>query len=245
MPRAYNAVMVGFSIKKTVLDLIFPVRCVGCGGEGDFCCASCRFKLYSVPPTCFVCKKMVPGKGKIPTGRTCESCQKKSCIYAFLSPLRYQESTVSDLIHALKYQRVREIDGALAGILADYIARFGVKVPKGALIVPIPLHSSRKRTRGFNQAELIAWRLGERLGLSVEAEVLRKVKKTTPQVELLAEERRKNVVNTFAAPNASLVLGKTIFLLDDVKTTGATLEEAARVLKEAGAKRIWAITVAH
>lgn len=150
-----------------------------------------------------------------------------------------------ELIHALKYRRVRALDLILGDMLLGYVHKFGIILPRGAMLIPIPLHPGRQRTRGFNQAELIAQRLGECLGLSVEAEVLRKVKKTTPQVELSAEERRKNVVNTFAVSNTSLIMGKTIFLLDDVKTTGATLEEAARVLKEAGVKRIWAITAAH
>lgn len=237
--------MSALSLKKAILDLIFPIRCLGCGREGDLCCVSCQSKLYPVPPACFVCKKIVPGRRRIPPGRTCAACRKKSCIYTFLSPFLHDDETVRELIHALKYRGVRDLALILGDMLMEYVRKFGIILPKGVLLIPIPLHSGRQRTRGFNQAELIARRLGENLGLPVEAGVLRKVKKTTPQVELSAEERRKNVINTFAVANAALVKGKTIFLLDDVKTTGATLEEAARVLKDAGAKRIWAVTVAH
>ncbi len=233
------------SLKKAILDLIFPIRCLGCGNEGDFCCFSCRSKLYSIPPTCFACKKMVPGGVRIPPGRTCKACHKKSCIYAFLSPFPYDDKIIRELVHSLKYHRVRALGPILGDLLSGYVHKFNIAPPKRVLLMPVPLHSGRQRTRGFNQAELIARRLGDNLGMAVETGALRKVKKTTPQVELSAEERRKNMINTFAVSNPSLVLGKTIFLLDDVKTTGATLEEAAKVLKAAGAKRVWAVTVAH
>lgn len=237
--------MSALSLKKAILDLIFPIRCLGCGREGDLCCALCQSKLYFVPPTCFVCKKMIPDQGRIPPGRTCAACRKKSCIYAFLSPFLYDDDIIRELIHALKYRRIRDLALILGDMLWRYVHKFGIILPKGALLISIPLHPGRQRTRGFNQAELIARRVGERLNLPVAVDIFTKVKKTTPQVELSAEERRKNVVNTFVVPNASLVLGKTIFLFDDVKTTGATMEEAARVLKDAGAKRIWAVTVAR
>ncbi|MBI2640474.1 MAG: ComF family protein [Candidatus Sungbacteria bacterium] len=188
---------------------------------------------------------MVPAKKRAPPGRTCTACRKKSSIYAFLSPFLYNDEVIRGLVSSLKYQRVKSLGPTLGDMLTEYQQKFDVSLPRGALFIPIPLHTGRQRIRGFNQAELIAKRLGERLGLAMETGALLKVKKTTPQVELSAEERRKNVIDTFAVSKAMAVKGRTVLLLDDVKTTGATLEEAARVLKEAGAKKIWAITVAH
>ena len=99
--------------------------------------------------------------------------------------------------------------------------------------------------RGFNQSFLIAQNLGKKLGVEVHRNALRKIKKTVPQMELSREERLKNAIDTFAVSDMPLIRNRTILLLDDVKTTGATLEEASRVFRAAGAKKIWAITVAH
>lgn len=233
-------------LKKEFLDLLFPVFCLGCKADkGVFLCGLCRKKLQIVPPTCFVCKKMVPGKGRIPPGRTCSSCQKESFIYAFISPLLYDEEVVRDLIHNFKYNRVRALSEVMADLLGEYFIKFDLIISAESMLVPIPLYPGRKRVRGFNQSELIARCLAEKLGLRIECDVLRKIKKTKPQMSLPAVERRKNIVGTFSVDTGNIVKDKTVFLLDDVKTTGATLEEAAKVLAEAGAKYIWAVTLAH
>ena len=133
----------------------------------------------------------------------------------------------------------------LADLLENYLQKYKIWLPKEALLVPIPLHKNRERKRGFNQAKLIARHLSERLGLELAENVLKKTKATRPQIELRAEERRKNLTGAFAVSDPQKIQNKIILLLDDVKTTGTTLEEAAVVLKQAGAKRVWAITVAH
>ena len=150
-----------------------------------------------------------------------------------------------ELVHSLKYRRNREIASLFADMMVAHLGVMHMALPQDGVLVPIPLHKTRERIRGFNQSLLIAQALGERIGMAVQCDVLRKIKKTIPQMELRREERIKNLANTFAVADALSVRGKTIVLVDDIKTTGSTLEEAARVLKEAGAKRIWAITVAH
>ena len=231
-------------VKKFILDLIFPIFCLGCQEEGQFLCEKCRSKILVIPPTCFVCKKMVPiAEGSVP-GRTCLNCRSKTNIYAYLSPFFY-EGLIKNSIHDLKYKRVRDIAGELSGLLADYLVKYKVVFPQEALLIPAPLHSYRRRERGFNQAELIGHLLSERIGVNLEKEVLIKTKSTKSQVELSAEERRQNLAGVFAVKNPEKILNKNIILLDDVKTTGSTLEEAAGVLKSAGVKRVWAITVAH
>ncbi|QQG45671.1 MAG: ComF family protein [Candidatus Sungiibacteriota bacterium] len=239
--------------KNWLLDLIFPAVCFGCGTGGSFLCPMCHNKLRWIPPTCFVCKKFIPARRRITAGRTCVSCQKKSSIYAFLSPFSYNDEAPRELIHSLKYNRVRSAAPVLVSLLLEYFDIYGIFLPKEAVIMPIPLYKSRERVRGFNQSGLIATQLAElyqaKLGtcskLSLVQQVLRKIKKTKPQIELSADKRRRNVIGTFGVADPASIKQKVVLLLDDVKTTGATLEEAARVLKEAGAKRVWAITVAH
>ncbi len=192
---------------------------------------------------------MVPGKGRVNPGRTCDSCQKYSSIYLFLSPFSYDHESIRSLIHALKYQRVRTLAKVFGQLLADYSLMFKVVFPEELLVIPLPLHNRRKRIRGFNQSELISKEFiiqaGSPRGFSIDTDTLLRVKNTKPQVELSGEERRQNMADAFAVSQPDLVKNKTVLLMDDVKTTGATLEEAARALKEAGAKKVWAITVAH
>lgn len=133
----------------------------------------------------------------------------------------------------------------LGNLVLEALAFYRVIFPKDALIIPVPLHPSRERMRGFNQARLIAYVLGEKLELSVRRDILKKIKKTRPQMELPREERLKNILEAFAVSDTAAVRNQTCILVDDVKTTGATLESATRALKRAGAKRVWALTVAR
>lgn len=201
-----------------------------------------------IPPACFVCKKLVPETLRLQPGRTCASCRKYTVVHTFLSPFSYQDEIVRELVHNLKYYRLKDIARELGRMLDRYLKYFEIVLPESCVIVPVPLHPKRKRVRGFNQAELIAQGFLSLLSgrdFKIENDLLKRVRKTRPQVELSGEERRKNVQGIFAAKRTEEVKEKIVVLIDDVKTTGATLEEAARVLKEAGAKEVWAITVAH
>ena len=235
-------------VKKIINDLLFPYVCHGCGVEGAILCSTCRTQLSWIHPVCFVCKKFSPGNERIPLGRTCESCQKMSYIYGFLSPFVYKDKVIRECIHSFKYQRVRPIADVFAGLIAEYLSYYRISLPSDAVVIPIPLYSSRRRVRGFNQSELIARYFVEKFGeqhLYFEKNALIRVKKTTPQIDLSHEERRRNVEGVFRVVDFARIRNATVILVDDVATTGATLEEAARVLSEAGAKRVWAITVAH
>lgn len=203
-------------------------------------CWPCKSALKTIPPSCFYCHKL-----SFPIGRTCEPCRLHTEVYAFLSPFSYGDTIIKDLIHNLKYNRVRSLAEILADLLTDYLEKYNIQLPTGCLLVPIPLHKRRQRKRGFNQAGLIAKHLADRLNLELASGVLIKIRSTKPQIELRAEERRKNLTGVFAVVSPDLIKNKIIILLDDVKTTGTTLEEASLVLKSAGAKRVWAITVAH
>jgi competence protein ComFC len=188
----------------------------------------------------------MPGKKRVPPGRTCKSCRKNSNIYAFVSPFSYSNHAARELVHYLKYRRVRETAGVISEILDEHLNHFGIKFYKDTFIIPVPLHKSRERTRGFNQAELIAKKLDSmNLKKMVLTGVLLRHKNTRSQIDLTREEKETNVGGAFMVLNPGLISGKTAILVDDVKTTGATIDEAARILKDAGAKRIWAITVAH
>lgn len=227
-------------LKNFVLDLIFPVFCLNCRMEGGWLCNACIRQVYFKPPTCFVCKKI-----NLPTGRTCKNCRGKTKIYAFLSPLFYDNGPVKDLIHYLKYRRVRSISNVLAGLAVDYINKYKIAfLVEDLVVVPIPLYKSRRAERGFNQAELIAKDMASILKLKINCKLLIKDKKTRFQMELSGVERKNNLVGVFKVVDPEKVKDKNFLLLDDVKTTGATLEEAAKTLKQAGARKVWAVTIA-
>lgn len=227
------------------MDIFFPVTCLGCSRPGLYICQRCRSDTPIVPPTCFGCGKLSPNQKKSLSGRTCKQCQKKTSIYGFYSPYLFASHPVRELIAGLKYRRIRPIADILGQMVSEYLLVHAASFPENSLLIPIPLYHRRKRKRGFNQSEHIAKKLSKRMKIPVESKFLLKKAETSPQVGLAATKRRGNIVNSFTVAKSRDVRGKTAILVDDVKTTGATLEEAARVLKEAGVVRVYAVTVAH
>jgi len=145
------------------------------------------------------------------------------------------------LIHLLKYRGVR----TLAEPFGRWLAHALPLDERVDLVVPVPLHWWRRYWRGYNQAEILAKEIARRTGLLYSGDALRRVRSTPPQAQMTLSQRRKNVTAAFAVPDAEVVRGKTILLLDDVLTTGATLGACAKALKKAGARRVVALTLAR
>ncbi len=151
------------------------------------------------------------------------------------------EGRIRHAIHTFKYQRV----AALAEPLGDALAHFWLQAPQPAyVIVPVPLHPQRQRERGYNQAELLARRIGRAADLPVRPEALRRVRATAVQITLDAAERKANVAGAFQS-DAAAVRGAAALLVDDVCTTGATLDACATALKAAGAAAVHGLTLAR
>ncbi len=150
-------------------------------------------------------------------------------------------SPLREVIHALKFEGVRVLAGPLGELLADYWLplRIGVDV-----VVPVPLHSARVRQRGYNQSALLASIFGAHTELPLEPQLLVRERATRPQLGLSRSERRLNVRDAFRCPSSDLSAMR-VLLIDDVLTTGATLEAAASALRACGAAEVWALTVAR
>ncbi|MCX8067469.1 MAG: phosphoribosyltransferase family protein [Anaerolineae bacterium] len=144
-------------------------------------------------------------------------------------------------VHFLKYRYALSLAEPLGAMMAQCWEMRGVPVD---LVVPVPLHPSRFRARGYNHAALLAWSVGRQLGLPVDEEALIKVRATKVQMSLGLEERRANVQGAFVA-RRERVQGRRILVVDDVCTTGATLEACAEALREGGAREVWALTLAR
>ena len=188
---------------------------------------------------------MTPAELPHPAGHTCKHCRRRIPISVFLSPISYRHPLVNHLIHEFKYRRIQMLAPIFVDLLTSYISSYRIVFPQHALIIPIPLHPRKQRIRGFNQASLLGYELSKRLSIPIDKQTLIRVIATPSQAMLTARSRHENVQDVFSIRDTTLLNGKSIILIDDVKTTGATLTQAARMLKQAGAKEIWAITVAH
>lgn len=148
-----------------------------------------------------------------------------------------------DVIHAFKYHNYRALSQRLASLMAGYFEQS--KIP-GEVLVPVPLHNRRLRERGYNQSGLLAHELGKRLGIPVAEDALRRIKDSSPQVRAVsAEARRQNVEGAFVCERTDAVKERGVIVVDDVCTSGATLDACARALKIAGARSVWGLTFAR
>lgn len=189
-----------------------------------------------MPPLC-------PGCGKPQaSGILCPVCrQRQTEIDGIRSPFRFAE-VIREAIHQLKYRNLKAISPCLAGLLADYLQSNPLP---GEALVPVPLHPRRLRERGYNQSSLLARELGKLINLPVIEDCLVRVKEAQPQVRAATvEDRRKNVTDAFKCQNGK-VRGKQIILIDDVCTSGATLESCASALKSEGVTSVWGLTLAR
>ncbi|PIZ01203.1 hypothetical protein COY61_00380 [bacterium (Candidatus Gribaldobacteria) CG_4_10_14_0_8_um_filter_33_9] len=235
-----------FSCKKFLLDIFFPQFCLGCGKEGEIICLDCFFLIEILEYFfCVFCKK----SQKVLKKRTC-SLHRKNALNGLFSATSYETPLVQTLIKNFKYEPfLKTLTEPLSSlIIAHFLLSESWKVfypLEKSLLVPIPLVGFRKRWRGFNQAEEIAKILSIFFRTRLENNNLVKIKSTLSQAELMGEERKKNIKNAFKVKTPEIFKGKKIFIIDDVFTTGATLEEAAKVLKHAGAKQVWGIVIAR
>jgi ComF family protein len=153
---------------------------------------------------------------------------------------------VRGMVHLLKYDHVTPAVSVLGQLAAEAISQSHLTADGKPLLVPVPLHSSKRRERGFNQSELIARAAVKHLPARLEiARVLKRQRPTHSQVGLTREERIANMRDAFRVIDKPRVKGRTVIVVDDVMTTGTTVSECARVLKKAGAERVWAVTVAR
>ena len=224
-------------LKGIALDLLFPQWCVGCGKEGELLCYSCHHSLPRItPPLCPRCGKPQP------SGTLCPSCIGwQAEIDGIRSPFRF-DGVTRQAIHQLKYRNLRALAVPLAKLLNDYLVANPLP---GEILVPVPLHQKRLRERGYNQSSLLAKELGKLIKLPVIGDCLVRKRNTPPQTRTTTvDERRSNVADAFACRNYS-PKGKQVLLIDDVSTSGATLDACAAALKTAGANSVWGLALAR
>lgn len=230
-----------------LLDVILPPICHICHSVIPnagilHICPTCHDRIPLVSsPLCPLCGIPFIGTGG---DHHCGSCAVHPPHFDSARAHFLYEGPIRDLIHAFKYNRNTHLRFPLALLALEGIS--GVQADHNPnLIVPVPLHRSRLRQRGFNQAVLLGRVLSHRLALPLMPDALVRTRATEPQIELSAAERRVNVRGAFSVKGVDRIAGKRILLLDDVMTTGSTMDECAKELKSGGAAAVIAITIAR
>jgi len=231
-------------IAEFVLDILFPKFCLNCGKESSYLCPDC-FSLIEILDRqyCPFCK----GPNVVLDGKTCGRCRKSKNLNGLFCASSYDNFIVKKMINQFKYgSLIKELSKPLSSLIIAHLANLEKQLNfADYILIPVPLHKKKLKQRGFNQAEEIAKELSFALKIPVFNNVLAKIKQTPTQVELKKEEREKNVQGAFSCRNSGLIKNRKILLVDDVFTTGTTMEECAVVLKNAGAKEVWGAVVAR
>lgn len=219
------------------------------------------------PPVCLNCKRRLPGNNllvickecfdqiEINNGFYCPKCkrripeEKNSCHgeekFVLAAATSYENSVVRELIHGLKYNSIKNAAEPLAEILKLYLQKISTHKKLPSVVIPVPLYPTRQKKRKFNQSSVIAQNIKGFLEATIEDDAISRIKNTQSQIKSRnLEERENNVRNCFRVENVQKIKGRDIILLDDVYTSGATIKEAVRVLKDAGVKKIIALVVA-
>jgi competence protein ComFC len=248
-------------IRDAALNLVYPQDCLVCNApvaryQDQSVCGRCWervLQLRLVPPWCPSCGVPV-GTGPLEHSETnsmaavplslCLKCALQVPPYSGARSFGYYTSELRQLIQAFKFKGRRDLARLLAPLIASTCLESWPE-READVIVPVPLHSKRKRERGFNQAALLATMAARLLGLGCREELLVRARPTLPQVGLTDAERSRNVWKAFKCTHPSLAQGKRLVLIDDVMTTGATVASATEALLEAGALRVSVLTIAR
>lgn len=219
---------------KTIWDVLFPKKCINCRREGNFLCEDC-FSLIEINPfTYCLCEKME----KV---NKCEACKDRN-LDRIISAASFKDRIVKEAIHKFKYNYIEELSIPFSLLILNHLQAINCQIDKSFIIIPVPMHDKKKRRRGFNQSEEIAKIISSSTTIPL-SNALIKTKTTKPQMELNRNERLENIKDCFAIKNKKEIENKMVILLDDVYTTGTTMDQCAKVLKENGAKEVWGLTV--
>jgi ComF family protein len=226
----------GRQVWSWLIDLLFPPRCGGCQKAGSLWCETCRAAVQPIePPWCEKC-----GEPFIADG-LCANCRAHPLSIEKIRSVALFDGVLREAIHRFKYERLSSLAEPFGAMLADY---WRAEQLAADWLIPVPLHPSRERDRGYNQSELLARQLSRRMNVPISRRGLRRTRATAVQMTLNAAERHANVAGAFAC-HEPRVRGACIVIIDDVCTTGATLEACAQAVLKAGAASVMGLTLAR
>ena len=236
--------MLILKIHQFILDILFPINCISCRKEGQWLCEICQTRIKTRDEHfCPICEKVIT-----PDGRTCLACKKKNALNGLVVASSYVQVPIANAVHLFKYRFVTDLHLPLGSLLVNVLRKTEIPLPD--VITAVPLHQRRLRWRGFNQSALLAKHLSTHLLpqdiIEFDENILVRKRYTTPQMGLRDyQARQQNISDAFSVRDQQNIQGKTVLLVDDIATTGSTLFECARVLKNAGAKEVFAVVIAR
>ncbi len=240
-------------LKNFLLDLFFPKFCLGCQKEGTFLCQDCREILEINEFDFCLCEKYPQTISPHSLNGKCTKCQNKKINGLFFALSYDEKSLTKKLIYQFKYPpHLKNLAENLAEIISEHfiLSSRSSEFFENSILIPVPIHNKKLKLRGYNQSEELAKELSKILKIPVLTDILIKIKNTPSQMTLKKEEREKNLLDAFVIARSlqatwQSIINKKIFLVDDVYTTGSTMQECAKTLKSAGFKNIFGICVAR
>ncbi len=229
---------------NALLDILFPPRCLICRTPGEeIFCKSCIQKIKYIHQYCPICGKPQESLQE----KTCGDCLSSKPVFDLARSVAIYDGVIKQAIHKFKFRGKRVLSTPLSGLLIKYLEGypFGVDLSKVTLITMVPLYRDRERKRGFNQSQLLATLITKHYNVPFKENILVRTRKTRPQFDLKRSERFTNVAGAFRVTREEAISGKTILLIDDILTTGATVSECAKALKQGGASRVFVLTLSR
>jgi ComF family protein len=237
-------------IAHTIQEIVYPRYCLLCRrriagySAKDLICVLCIDTIKpNAPPFCPKCGRNMPGIGY--TEDICPDCRSNRYHFDRAWAGYIYEGTVREIIHNFKYKNKIKLGKYLSQLVIGFAQEYRLPINGCDYVIPVPLSPAKLREREFNQAQILASAIADYFDVELLSDGLRRIRNCASQTELDRRRRWKNVKGTFALKNAQAVRGKTILLIDDVLTTGATASEAAKTLKCAGASSVFVLTVAN
>lgn len=232
-------------LKTTILDILFPKRCVACKRMGDFVCSNCFARIsFDARTICPLCNK--PSF----TGKTHETCVTKYGMNGLLPCVVYA-GVIKKLVYQFKYQPyLSGLVETIANLMTENLSQnelFFQLMQSLPLVLPVPLSSQRLKQRGYNHASLLASHVAQYFSLPFQEDILLRVRDTRPQFRLSRSERFENIQGAFVVSEKkkTVIKNRTIILIDDIATSCSTLRECAKTLKRNGGHEVWGIVFAR
>ena len=232
---------------RAFVNLLYPDTCVLCNGDlcfdEDGVCHACKKTITVLQePVCRRCAYELPPY--VPVPAPCPACHSRKMYFKKTHALIRYDDIAKKIFYEIKFRKRRALLNIFDSSIAQKLKKIAFTV-NNAIIIPVPLEFYRKHERDFNQSEIIAHKVSTLTGIPYTTRVLKRVKKSTPQSMLRRKERLHNLINAFKVMQSATINHKDIILIDDVFTTGTTVNECAKVLTEAGAQTVTVFTLAR
>ena len=226
-----------YRAKVFLLDLFFPKSCVGCQEEGSWLCQQCQREILLVKT------QVCPDCGRIsPAGKYCRLHQKQQGLSGIIVAAYFQEGPIKEAIDNFKYNHIRELEDFLGAILAKAL-RENLDLGQDFIVTALPLNFFEISQRGYNQLEILAKNVANKLKLPKKFKIIKKINQKNLLIKSGGKKDKENFKKTYKIIDKNAVKNRTVILVDDVITTGTTLNEGAKVLRAAGARRVWGLVI--